>query len=172
MNLINFLDFKPLEALRTEMKAPLVKPIFIHPFRNHSKPVKSDRIEIESLNDLTIHPDGTFIFNNARVILYIADYTLVHLNEIPIISEFHISSCSTLQELITRGRRLRYFITSADDEQFVVDSSYEVKKLTVCKNCLLFLNWSQYADVDQKRRKEICSTFTVSSFFEKYPRHL
>lgn len=172
MKLINFLDFKPLENLRTEMKAPLVKPIFIHPFHSHSKPVKSDRIEIESLDALTIHPDGTLIFDNTRIILYITDNTLLHLNEVPIISEFHISSCPTIQELVTRGRRLRYFVTAADDEQFVVDDTNEVKKLTVCKDCLLFLNWSQFADVDQKRKKEIVATFTVSSFFKKYPRHL
>jgi hypothetical protein len=179
MKLIDFLDFKPLERLRSEMKAPLVKPICIHAFQNPIVTHKSDRIELESLDALTIHPDGTLLYDNKRVLLYIVDYSLTNIYENPIISEFHISSCPTVQELITRGRYLRYFVTSGDDERFVIDQRFEsidqyteVKRLSVCKHCLMFLNWSEYADKDNKIKEHIFNIFTASSFFEKYPKHL
>ncbi|MFA5216235.1 hypothetical protein [Sulfuricurvum sp.] len=179
MNLINFLDFKPLENLRSEMKAPLVAPIFFHVFQNSIVTHKGDRIELESLNELTIHPDGTLLYDNKRVLLYIVDYSLTNIYDNPIISEFHISSCPTVQELITRGRHLRYFITSGDDELFLIDQMFEstnqitlVQKLSVCKHCLMFLNWSEYADKDNKIKQDIFNIFTASSFFEKYPKQL
>lgn len=179
MELTNFLDFNPLENLRSEMKAPLVKPIFIHAFQNPIITHKSDRIELKSLNELTIHPDGTLLYNNNRVLLYVVDYSLTNFYDSPIVSEFHISSCPTLQELITRGRQLRYFITSGDDELFLIDQMFEstnqitlVQKLSVCKHCLAFLNWSQYTDVDDIGKQNIVKSFTALSFFEKYPRQL
>ncbi len=179
MQLTNFLDFNPLESLRSEMKAPLVKPIFIHSFQNPIVTHKSDRIELESLDALTIHPDGTLLCDNQRVLLYIVDYSLTNIYDSPIISEFHISSCPTLQELITRGRQLRYFVTSGDDELFFIDQLFErtnqitlVQKLSVCKHCLTFLNWSQYAEEDEINKHDIFKSFTALSFFEKYPKEL
>jgi hypothetical protein len=179
MKLTNFLDFKPLESLRSEMKAPLVKPIFIHSFQNSIITHKGDRIELESLNELTIHPDGTLLYDNKRVLLYIVDYSLTNIYDSPIISEFHISSCPTVQELISRGRQLRYFITSGDDELFLIDQMFErtdqitlIQKLSVCKHCLAFLNWSQYADIDDMSKRNIFKSFTVLSFFEKFPKEL
>lgn len=179
MKLTDFLDFKPLADLRSEMKAPLVKPIFIHSFQNPIITQSSDRIELESLNELTIHPDGTLLYNNSRVLLYIIDYSLTNFYDSPIVSEFHISSCQNVQELVTRGRQLRYFITSGDDELFLVDQMFEsinqitlVQKLSVCKHCLAFLNWAQYGDTDEITKQNIFKSFSVLSFFEKYPREM
>ena len=179
MELTDFLDFKPLENLRSEMRAPLVKPIFIHPFQNPIITHKSDRIELKSLNELTIHPDGTLLYHNNRVLLYIVDYSLTTMYDSPIVSEFHISSCPTVQELITRGRQLKYFITSGDDELFLVDQMFEsanqitlIQKLSVCKQCLVFLNWSKYADENSTIKQNIFDRFTVFSFFKKYPKEL
>jgi hypothetical protein len=179
MKLTDFLNFQPFEDLRNQMKAPLVKPIFSHSFQNSIITQRSDRIELESLNELTIHPDGTLLYNNNRVLLYIVDYSLTNIYDSPIVSEFHISSCPTLQELITRGRQLRYFVTSGDDELFLIDQMFEstnqitlVQKLSVCKHCLAFLNWSQYEDADEITKQNIFKSFTVLSFFENYPRKL
>lgn len=179
MKLINFLDFKPLESLRVEMKAPLVAPVLTHHFQNAIVTHRSDRIELASLNELTIHTDGTLLYNNSRVLLYIVDYSLTNIYDSPIVSEYHISSCQTVQELISRGRRLRYFITSSDDELFFVDQMFDnadhvtlVQKLSVCKHCLVFLNWSQYEDLDTAVKHDIFKSFTAHSFFEKYPREL
>jgi len=159
MQLINFLTFKPLEAVRREMKAPLVKPIFIHKLKSryhtNGQFLGEEELEIDSLDTLKIHLDGTLTYNDKRVLLYIVD-----LSDDPLPPVFHISSCHLLQELNTRGKIFKYYITSKEDGLFFGEP------LGVCKECLTFLNWSGYTQTNRRGQEKIAANFTSRSFFK------
>jgi hypothetical protein len=181
MKLIDFLSFVPFEQLRSTMGASLVKPIgeiIIHGLDEHEiRVIGREGLEIESLDVLTFHDDGTLVYKDTRVILYIRDLSFSSRYNNPAMPRFHVSNCRTLQDMTQRGRGARYVIATREDGIFIVNKTsdgVEEKginaKLDICKNCLSTLNWSGYTSGGNK--SEIFSHFTISDFFKKYPKSL
>ena len=82
--------------------------------------------------------DGTLVYKNTRVLLYIRDKSSISSEmEYP---RFHISNCSTLRQMRSYGRWQKYVVATSTNGIFKVNffKGYaprtEWVKLRVCKN--------------------------------------
>lgn len=137
-----------------------------------------------SPGDIVVAKDGTFEYQNRKVIVYIRDQNLYggQLMEY----KFHIANCRTLRSMKKAKRYSdRYVVSTRQDGLFIVNiiGSYgrqvveanKLMELKVCKNCLAELNYNGYRWSSQK----VYSEFSIGEFFEKYistsisgePRH-
>lgn len=168
MKLPNFFEFEPLNNLRKKMNAKIIQDIEI---------VKVDVLSEEelskltgvgldiSINDVKVLEDGTLAYKNARVVLYIRDWTYPTGHP-----KFHVSDCKTLQDMRSKGRVARYVVASRNDGVFNVNilnkntNNFENKdlKLSVCKNCLSNINWTKVSS----------KTFDLDVYFQYFPKFL
>jgi hypothetical protein len=137
---------------------------------------EGEGIEV-GFDDVATLEDGTLVYKNARVLLYIRDIQpYLDKFELP---KFHVARCQTLKSMNEIGRSHRYLISSRIDGVFrlnVINGlsvTTALKELNVCQNCLATLefdgftyNWNR-----QQRQKHVAS-FTPARFFEQYPRLL
>ncbi len=130
-------------------------------------------IDIEDVSSITPLDDYTLSYNGERIILYIrdiADYS----DSLP---KYHVANCSTLQNMFRNGRKKRYVASQNETGMFhinIVKGNAITKKeieLYVCKNCLSLLSWENYSKNWSDSQKNQCvQDFTISDFFEKYPK--
>lgn len=181
MKLIDFLSFQPFEKLRQDMDAPLVDPISEIVINgldaNEIRAIGLEGIDINSLDVLDIDDNGTLVYKNTRVILYIRDWSYSSSSNNQSMPKFHVSNCRTLQDMRLRGRGARYVIATREDGVFIVNKITNglvekgiQAKLDVCKNCLADLNWSDYSSGGDKNK--IFNSFSLTDFFKKYPKSL
>ena len=133
-----------------------------------------------SFEDLTFLTDGTIALKDSRAILYIRDIS--NYNENKELPKFHISNCKTLQEMKSKGRQLRYVVTTRDDGLFNVitingtSHSENEEILNVCKNCLSELNWPEFKHLDKTSKDTFVKEFIIKDFFnvfyKKYDKEL
>ncbi|TQV64081.1 MAG: HNH endonuclease [Sulfurovum sp.] len=181
MKLKDFLKDSTLEELRKEMGAKLVEPISkitYNPLTEEElNKLNEDGIDIENLDEVTINYDGTLIYKNTRVILYIRDWSFKDKYNKPSAPRYHVANCETLKRMREQGKKDRYVIATREDGIFTVNKSQinnnngiEIK-LNICKNCLRALNWEQYNNL-KSEKNEIFKAFTIQKFFTKYPKSL
>jgi hypothetical protein len=129
-----------------------------------------------SIDDVVVLEDGTLIYKESRVLVYIRDVSQFQ-HWVP---RFHIADCDTLQQMKQRNAFGRYVVATRDDGSFVVNMigkggqvSRETKQLDVCQNCLHKLGFDGFSrDLSRQRRRMIVSEFTIRRFFEKFPKSL
>ncbi|MCT4565011.1 MAG: HNH endonuclease [Maledivibacter sp.] len=133
---------------------------------------KGKGIEIP-LSQVDICDDNTLEYKGHKVIVYIRDqYNIQNPNK------FHISWCSTLQEMNDSGRYDRYVVSSRRDGVFIVNyidratndviMEEEEIELKVCKNCLRTLNYKSYKFVNYQNRNDIFTKFSIDEFFSTF----
>jgi hypothetical protein len=142
------------------------------------------RIQLESLgkegldvelDDVIENHDGTLVYKNKRVILYIRDVSgYGNFSSDP---KFHISNCRTLRDMRQNNRFGRYVIANKDTGKFTVRAGLSgdliEKRLDVCQNCLERLNFDGFVlGWDQGRRRIAVQNFSIRNFFERYPKTL
>ena len=181
MKLINFYE-GTLDSLRKRMGAPLLQDLSL-------KAKKFDALTLEELEELTsgglerslsdcqIEDDLTLSFRGKRVVVYIHDRHMYGTDwQLP---KFHIAYCKTLKnKQAENSYNQKYVITQRYDGLFsmrifrngIMESSF--KKLDVCQNCLDVLSWDGFQSrrLEQSKRTDIVSNFTLGKFFEKYPK--
>jgi hypothetical protein len=124
-----------------------------------------------SIDDVVVFKDGTLIYKDSRVLVYIRDVFGFQ-------PRFHIADCATLQEMRRADRFGRYVVTTRDDGLFPVNRvhrqiSFQVIPLRVCQHCLNKLAFDDFSfALYQCDRKKIVSRFTIHRFFERYPKSL
>jgi hypothetical protein len=185
MRLPDFSNDKQLNSLRERLGAPL---------RAYEAAVASGALtvaEIESLaregldiplEEVTVLDDGTLIYKNRRVVLYIRDvkqYRKTGLDDLP---RFHISNCDKLQEMRYNNRFERYVVATRDTGVFQINlksyGSPEYEKsdrpLRVCQLCLAKLDWMGFRAIggDRSRKRGVVAEFKLAKFFEVYPQHI
>lgn len=174
MKLPNFLEFKPFNDLREEMGA--------HELGEFSLSLNWEEISIKEIaqldkegidvdvSDIQFLKDGTIAYKNRRVLLYIRDWKVHGSHES--LPKFHICHCSTLEEMIRRGRFKRYVVSTRTDGIFLynlINSNKDQilereERLDVCKNCLQNLNYNDYITDKDKAFK----TFDLNEFFIRF----
>jgi hypothetical protein len=183
MKLPDFLTDAPLNALRETVRAPL---------RKYEAALASGVLTVEEietlsregldipLQDVSISADGTLIYKNRRVVLYIRDvkqYRRADADELP---RFHVSNCDKLQEMRSNNRFERYVVATRDTGLFQINlkaynsSTYHKsdKALKVCQLCLNKLDWNGFKQLggDRIRKRALVSDFRLATFFEIYPQ--
>ena len=186
MKLQDFYTEGPLNSLRVRMGASLVDDISL-------KAKKINEITLEELEQLTsgklqgslseclVEDDGTLSFKGNRVVVYIHDRH--QYNDQWELPRLHISLCSTINQKSTNDSYnqkyvfyqpkenndlfpMRIFKNGNNEEIFV--------NLNVCKLCLENLSWDGYRirGMDDELKNNIFSSFTLTRFFEKYPKRV
>jgi hypothetical protein len=134
------------------------------------------------LQEVTVFDDGTLVYKNRRVVLYIRDvkqYRKAEANELP---RFHVSNCDKLQEMRSNNRFERYVVATRDTGVFQINlKSYNStafeksdKTLKVCQLCLAKLNWNGFKQIggDRSRKRGFVADFKLAKFFEVYPQNI
>lgn len=185
MKLPNFQTFTPFVLLKRKMSIP---DDVYGDFRSATPVSRLTSDELDKLasgegldvyfNELTVLEDGTLAYKDARVLLYIRDvasYGKGRERE----PRYHLSNCTTLQEMTSKGRFERYVIATESTGRFKINHigngqrRSERRALSVCQNCLAMLNFDGFRyDMNRAERKVIVSKFTPARFFSVYPKSL
>ena len=131
-----------------------------------------------SIEDLEVDK-GLLSVHGRQVLLYIADQG----NQIQEVlngeregKKVHVADCKTLVQMKERNRFGRYHVTTSVTGIYsVFGVDYNTKKemtgdaeLKVCKNCLSFLNYKNYAQSKMPGKSKIYSAFTLDDFFSQF----
>ncbi|MCX7983495.1 MAG: hypothetical protein N3A63_01130 [Bacteroidetes bacterium] len=179
MKLINFLNVQQFNDLRAQMNAPLVnlestgwETIDERALLERLNSIEGIEIDIE---ELVIVENGTFEFKGQKVLLYIRDQYFIP-NKPSAQYKYHIAHCKTLEEAFQRNRSERYVVSTRTDGYFRVNirdyytkrmlEESVIKKLQVCKNCLMRLQFKGYTSHTTGSR--IYKNFSLEEFFELY----
>ena len=129
-------------------------------------------LELADLNYIETIDGKYLLFLGQRVLVYIRDQYMNPLDE-KREYKFHVAFCKTLDEMKTNNRFERYVLSTRTDGKFLVNLRHvethklieenTVKKLNVCKNCLLKLHYKDYRN--HLRNQNIYQTFDLDEFF-------
>jgi len=185
MKLPNFLQFEPLNDAKRRMG--VAEDVFGSFGARADRLTPGERSRLESgegievtFDQLTILPDGTLAYKDSRVLLYIRDVHIYgsHGAEARY-PRYHVTHCSTLQEMNAAGRFERYVIAAETTGEFTLNmitdgrARSERKRLDVCQNCLAGLAFKGFSfRRDRPTRLGIVRDFTPEAFFAIYPRTL
>jgi hypothetical protein len=123
MKLPDFYKFTPLNDLRARMGIPqnvygtLTVAISVAKLTPEEldRLYEGDGLEV-GLDEVSVHDDGTLVYKNTRVLLYIRD---VHAYQERIdLPKFHVAHCPTLKNMNEIGRSHRYLISARVDGTF------------------------------------------------------
>lgn len=174
MKLPDFSADVALNALRAKMGAPLGR---LEPVRNRDaltaaeiEQLTKQGIEVSSLTDVTVLPDGTLAYKDSRVILYIRD---ANVGQNP---RFHVANCRTLDTMRANDRGDRYVVATNDSGIFPLNRMQKdgppyktEEKLPVCQNCLDRLTWQGFRmGSPSEIRNGIVHRFSIAEFFQVY----
>jgi hypothetical protein len=128
-----------------------------------------DRQDVVSL------PDGTLLYKDRRVLLYIRDIQQYGGNYSD--PRFHFSDCDTLRFMRGNLRFARFVIASRDDGLFqlhYIDSDRRMdRRLDVCQNCLDRLKYRGFQrGMPPEVRRAAVQGFSIPEFFIAYPKTL
>src|ERR1700692_1143337 len=147
MKLPDFSVDLQLNSLRERIGAPLRQ----YEAASSSGMLTVEEIEILAregldipLQDVTVLEDGTLVYKNRRVVLYIRDVKQYRKTEPDELPRFHVSNCDKLQEMRANDRFERYVVATRDTGVFQINlksynsSAFEKsdKALRVCQLCL------------------------------------
>ena len=176
MNLPDFSTHVGLNQLRQQMGAELISWRPGLDWERINVTLVTTGIEIPP-DEIEPAPDGTLEYKGRKVVVYIRDQNRPRSSDPEKLNKFHVSDCSTLQQMWRQGRYERYVVATRSDGLFIVNflgayghGSQEDNvecRLYVCKNCLTRLNYRGYC----RRRYEqddIRNTFKLDEFFERY----
>jgi hypothetical protein len=130
-------------------------------------------LEIASLDEIRVLADGTLAFKNNRILVYIRDHT-IHGNR-PVDPKYHVANCDTLKEMKRTQRFARYVVAVRLDGTFRINliegtrSKTELRKLSVCQNCLNLLKFDGFEmGAPKSTRMKKVQSFTLERYFLKY----
>lgn len=181
MKLPDFQNFEPFNKLRELMGANKLGefqlPVQPKPILSQEEKtlLLEDGLEI-SLNEISVLEDGTLAYKDCRILLHIRDVSDSNRRQISL-PKFHISDCSTLQDMRRHDRFGRYVVATREDGYFNINlpdkSKSRTKKLDVCQNCLDKLRFDSFSlRLPRPERREVVENFSIQKFFDRYPKSL
>jgi hypothetical protein len=131
-------------------------------------------IEIEDLDDID-WSGPVASYQGHQVLFYIGDqgWKIDNVIAEPAAGRrFHMSWCSTLEDMKKKGRIERYIATADLSGRFKVfgqsedhgEERHASVGLKVCKNCLSNINYKNFS----RNRKSVFDNFDIPEFFEHY----
>ncbi|QLB21255.1 hypothetical protein A6B43_06855 [Vespertiliibacter pulmonis] len=134
---------------------------------------KGKEITLEEL-EIT---EGIFSYQDKQVLLFIPDHSFKYelaITDITQRNKFHLTDCSTLENMRNKGRFARYHITTNNSGYFEIHNNSgitEEVELQVCKNCLIKLNYKNYSN----NKTKVFNEFNLEecfAYFRPYFREL
>lgn len=136
---------------------------------------KIEGVVVKDISTLKI-VDGKYLeYKGQRVLVYIRDQ-YANPDENKREYKYHIAHCKTIEEKIKNKRFDRYVLSTRTEGQFLVNVRHfrsrelleenVIKKLNVCKNCLLKLSYKGYKD--HYRDVNIYREFDLLDFFNQF----
>lgn len=179
MILPDFLDWAPLNNLRSQMAAPLAESFAAMSFKRIELPLieqlESGGIDI-NIEEISSLADGTIQYRGHRVLLYIRD--VKNYGGRSFTPRFHLTFCSTLRTKQRDQQMSKYVVATRNDGQFLVNTNEgtgasSLMKLVVCQNCLADIAWKGF-NMSQPRtsRTQQAEEFSLKEYFTKYQRDL
>jgi hypothetical protein len=182
MRLPDFTDDAGLIALRRSMGAEA--PSYFSPSYRPDKLTLTELQQLAtegkdvSIDDVVVLDDGTLSYKDARVLVYIRDFSQDGGRQW--VPRFHVSDCRTLQQQRQRNHFSHYVVATRDDGFFQVNLirrgtrvTSQLIELAVCQNCLDKLGFDGFSlNLSAKSRRTIVSRFTIPRFFAEYPKSL
>ena len=118
---------------------------------------------------------GVLEVDGSQVLLYIEDHSFRVqdvLSGIKSGNKYHVADCVTLNEMRRKKRFDRYVVTNDVSEIFTISGKSPENNtliegkasLSVCKNCLTFLNYRRY----KSNRTIVFNEFKLDDFFAHY----
>ncbi|MGP0630649.1 hypothetical protein ACTRW9_13165 [Nitrospina sp. 32_T5] len=173
MKLVDFSEFQPILNLKRKMglaedQVGAFEPnsawVPLTPSENAK--LRRSGIEVDP-NEIRFLPDGTLAYRNKRVLVYIRDITF--FKETDRLPKFHIAHCSTLDDMMQKGKFEKYVVSVRTDGIFEIrkrfnDYKPETIKLDVCKNCLRKLNFNNF----RNDKLAAFQKFSLDDFFTRY----
>ena len=184
MRLPNFLDHLEFNALRQLMGAHELGEVNLSLSPNRLTVVELETlmtggIDIKSLDEVIVLPDGTLGYKDRRVLLYIRDVPLYRNNgsDIDSLPKFHVANCKKLRDMRAQNRYSRYVVAVRDDGSFRLNligkglTRTVDQRLKVCQFCLSQLPYRNFShDMPRSERAVVVDQFTVQRFFQMWPR--
>jgi hypothetical protein len=175
----DFLDWAPLNNLRSKMAAPLAESFAAISFKRIQLPLieqlESDGIDI-NIEEISSLKDGTIQYRGHRVLLYIRD--VKNYGGRSFTPRFHLTFCNTLRTKQRDQQMSKYVVATRNDGQFLVNTNEgnvapSLMRLVVCQNCLADIAWKGF-NMSQPRssRTKQADEFTLKEYFTKYQRDL
>lgn len=188
MKLPDFLEWSTLTALRNQMGAHRLGDLRLTENPNRLTEAELDRLvhgglDVSSIDDVRVLPDGTLAYKDSRVLIYIRDvahYKGSRGDGVRNLPRFHLANCETLQQMRREKRYERYVVAAREDGLFEVnfiENNRPVRSspesLRVCQNCLALLVFGGFKMHDPAAvRERKVSSFRLDKFFEVYARAL
>lgn len=178
MKLPNFLEDASWNSLRRTMKAELAD--FDPPkWENLGLSDTLDKLRRAGIDvqvsEISTDENDAFTYKGIHVLVYIRDQR-INPNKGQSGYKYHLANCKTIREFASKNILDRYVVSRRTDGVFlvnvynVVTRSYDeqgvYKKLDVCKNCLMHLNYKGYSD--HLRDVEISGNFDLNEYFDLY----
>ncbi len=183
MELTDFTEFEPFNALRRQMGAE--KLGFFELFDPAIHLTGEERSELENagrllpLEKVEVLGDKTLAIKNSRVLMYIPDESWHRSHRA--YPSFHVALCETLEQCRQEDPKREYLVTTriADDYQLLkIRPSGEVSVsehgFVICKHCLHRLRYKNYDEYRNRRRghsQKILSDFSLAEFFRLYKQY-
>ena len=138
----------------------------------------SEGLEIGDIGKISVIEGKYLYFQGQRVLVYIRDqYMNPHDKKREY--KYHIAYCQILEKMKRNNRFERYVLSTRTDGKFLVNVRHletreiieekVIKKLNVCKMCLIKLNYNGYRN--HFGDKEIYRKFDLQEFFEYVKTH-
>ncbi|MEA2018879.1 MAG: hypothetical protein U9N59_10565 [Campylobacterota bacterium] len=174
------INFDLLDSAISKMGA---KKIIFEPKATTPEPPNiGDTAGVEiNINDIEINLDGggLFEYDGRQVLLFIPNHNPRYKSIEEVLHDpmrgnrFHVSDCSTLQQMKERNNYNKYHVTQNLSGKFKIYNEGKEKdgqnaKLHVCKNCLEKLNYKNYKNEIYNKKQEIFENFDIGEFFERY----
>lgn len=176
MKLTNFLLFSPLQQLRQEMKAELLTWSSSFAWKGFSaqewQELSDGRGLDVNLGDFEADENGLFHIKGKKVLVYIRDQWLADYEQ-DTSYRFHLTDCTTLQQMRRRGRyQSRYVVTADTTGIFVVNKMVrgqqtlrdQLVPMSLCKHCWKELVRRRFSH----RVGGSYDKFSISQYFEAF----
>lgn len=186
MRLPNFIEHAELNELRRQMGAESLGNLkLVHSGNRLTiaelETLMTGGIDIQSLDEVVVLPDGTLAYKDRRVLLYIRDVSEygrrgTGSDSLP---KYHVSYCKKLRDMRSQQRYSRYVVAAREDGNFQINLIRDanirssVESLKVCQYCLGQLVYEGFShNMSSGRRRAIVDAFSVARFFQIWPRDL
>lgn len=140
-------------------------------------------LDVKSLDDVRVLPDGTLAYKDSRILLYIRDianYRGTGAGAAQVLPKFHFANCETLVMMRDAKRFGRYVVAARQDGRFEVHiiennrvARSSAERLNVCQNCLDHIGYDGFnRNLSGETRSKKVKSFRLEEFFQKFPRVL
>ena len=183
MELLDFTEFEPFNALREKMGTDRLGYFELFDPAIHLTGAERSQLETSGrllpLSEIKVLPDKTLAIKNSRVLAYIpSENWFRDRREYP---TYHLARCSELDELASDHPQQEFMVTTRlaqDYDLMKLRSEGEVSVVShgfvVCKHCLHKLRYKNFDEFRNRKRgysQKVLGEFNLNEFYKLYQQY-